>query len=107
MGQGGDVTGEGVGGVRGVELVVLDEGGVDVLEAIGQLAGDEVLVNALIMIRHPGNVAGRGLVAPSSVGLDSSCRVSDREGFSGCTECPVRHPRRSVSACMSRPGWPA
>jgi hypothetical protein len=57
VGQGGDVTGESVRGVGGVKLVVLDQGGLDVLEAGGQFTGDEVLVDAPLKIRHRGKVA--------------------------------------------------
>lgn len=67
-GQGGDVAGEGVVGVGRVEFVALDEGGVDVLEAVGQLTSDQVLVETSLKIRHPGNLAGSGRAALSATG---------------------------------------
>jgi hypothetical protein len=47
-----------------------------VLEAVGQLAGDEVLVDALIKIRHPGTVA---------VPVPEWCRVLDNSSFPNAT----------------------
>ncbi|MBG6102482.1 hypothetical protein IW249_002896 [Micromonospora vinacea] len=54
--QGGDVAGEGLVGVGGVEFVVLDQGGIDMLEPVGKLACDQVFVDTPLKIRHPRNL---------------------------------------------------
>nr|WP_255510629.1 hypothetical protein [Micromonospora sp. WP24] len=64
-GQGGDVAGQGLVGVGGIELVPLNEVGVDSLKPLGNLTGDQVLIDALFKIRHQRNLAGLGVPALS------------------------------------------
>ena len=55
-GQGRDVPGEGVVGVGRVELVRAGPGRVDVLEPVGELVGDQVLIDARGRFGHPAEV---------------------------------------------------
>ncbi|MCZ7376687.1 hypothetical protein O3438_17440 [Micromonospora sp. WMMC250] len=55
--QGGDVPGEGRVRVGGVEPVVLDQSGIDLLKTIGQLTSDQMLVEPSLKIRHSSKIA--------------------------------------------------
>ncbi|GAB3171325.1 hypothetical protein GCM10027259_06280 [Micromonospora palomenae] len=55
-------------GVGWIELVVLDPGGIGLLEPLGELASDQVVVDARLKIRHLRNLAGQGAEALSRRG---------------------------------------